>query len=492
MAGADYQAQVAHQIAQYAAEKIHDLPPIYQYWSNTYLRPRLNSVLGVDTVPGFYEEHIRQRAARTPHQVARILSIGAGDAELEVQIAQQLLSNGLGKFRLECLELSPILIDRANQRIHEAGLGAHVTMVQSDLNSWSHAGSSRDLHTAVLASHILHHVVELEALFANVAVAIGDTGVFLISDMIGRNGHMRWPEALALVNALWDTLPEGLKYNHSFRETDYAFKNWDCCSLGGFEGIRAQDILPLLVERFRFEKFLAFGNLPDVFFDRVYGPNFDPGIPAHARFVDSVEQLNSLLLELGVLKPTMMFAVISNQGSPTTRIWKNLSPQFCVRDPGNLDLSPSRQKSQPLATAFKPDPLSFRRGGSGEHSLRTGWSLPEDWGTWMVGNEGVLELAIPAAAKDYPTLTVRMSAMAFVPRRLYSRSFTFKVGDIAIGGVTFCRHENGPKSFTLEMDTPGTDTFLLRIVAHEEASAAEDGFADDRSLGLALLDIAVV
>jgi hypothetical protein len=491
MKGADYQARVTDQIAQYATAKIHDTPPIYDYWADTHIRPKLNSVIEVDTVNGFYVEHIRQRAAGTAPQNARILSLGAGDAELEVQIAQQLLSSGLGTFRMECLELSPILIARANQRIHEAGLGGHVAMVQADLNSWSPAAAAGQRYTAVLASHILHHVVELESLFDNVAVAIGDTGVFLTSDMIGRNGHMRWPEALALVNALWETLPKPLRYNHISGQTDDAFQNWDCCSPGGFEGIRAQDILPLLVKRFRFEKFLAFGNLPDMFCDRMYGPNFDPGIPAHTRFIDSVEQLNALLLELGVLKPTKMYAVISSRGAGITRIWKNLSPQFCVRDPGYLDLSSRRQKSQALATAFRPDTLSFRSVDSVGQSLCTGWSIPEDWGTWMVGSEAVLELATPSAARDCPTLMVTLRAVAFIPRRLYSRAFTFKIGDRVIGDVTFLRDEKAPKTFSLELDTPRGATFRLRIVAHEEASPDEDGSADERKLGLAVLDITV-
>jgi len=34
---------------------------------------------------------------------------------------------------------------------------------------------------------------------------------------------------------------------------------WDC-SKQGFEGIRAQDILPLLVKKFSFRSFLGFGN----------------------------------------------------------------------------------------------------------------------------------------------------------------------------------------------------------------------------------------
>jgi hypothetical protein len=406
------------------------------------------------------------------------------------------LSNGPGTFRLECLELSPILIDRANHRIQQAGLSAYVTMVQRDLNAWSPKESSAGTYTAVLANHILHHVVELEALFASVAVAIGQTGVFLTADMIGRNGHMRWPEALVLVNALWDTLPEELKYNHVFRQTDHAFNNWDCSSKG-FEGARAQDSLPLLVQRFQFEKFLGFGNLPDEFCDRFYGPNFDPVIPAHTRFIDSVEHLNSLLLELGVLKPTKMLAVLSNpavlsnHAALTTRFWKNLSPRFCIRDPGNIDLSPSRGKSELLATAFRPTALSFRQGGSGEHSLGTGWSSPEEWGTWMVSSEAILEVAIPAAVKGRSQLTVRIRAAAFIPQRLFTRSFSFMVGDVIVGRATFWKSETGPKRIDLEMDMPGRDSFLLRIIAHEEASPTEDGSDDVRFLGLLLIDLTI-
>ena len=45
------------------------------------------------------------------------------------------------------------------------------------------------------------------------------------------------------------------------------YENWDC-SEEGFEGIRAQDILKLLNKNFYFKKFLAYGNLIDIFIDR--------------------------------------------------------------------------------------------------------------------------------------------------------------------------------------------------------------------------------
>lgn len=482
-----YKERVKNQIAQYASAEIHDLPPIYDYWSNTYLRPKLNSVLGVDTVTDFYVEHIHERETLVSQPIVRLLSLGAGDAELEVQIAQGLLAKGLSTFQLECLELSPILIERANQRIHQAGLGEHVTMLPSDLNSWSLPESSRNSYTAVIANHILHHVVELEGLFAKVALAVGDTGVFLTADMIGRNGHMRWPEAIAILNPLWDTLPDVLKYNHVFRKTDRVFNNWDCSS-NGFEGIRAQDILPLLVQRFHFEKFLAFGNLPDPFCDRCYGPNFQPDVPAHTGFIDSLERLNSQLLELGLLKPTMMFAVIRGRDTGVTRVWRNLTPRFCVRDPGSLELSP--EKSEALERACKPTTIGFRSDDSGQRLLRSGWSFGEEWGTWMTKDEAVIELLLPPLFA-HDRLHLRLTAMAFVPKRLYSRSFTFRLGDVVIGDVTFKRTDREPKKIDLEVPSPNGDSCLLRVIAHETASPAEDGCDDDRFLALALIDLVV-
>jgi SAM-dependent methyltransferase len=495
MGDADYDAKVAQQIARYVRCDIHDIPPIYDYWSNKYLRPKLNSVLGVDSVAAFYVDHILQRTGSGALPEARILSLGAGDAAMEVEIARDLLAKGLRSFRFECMELSPALIDRANRRIQEAGLGAHMQLIQSDLNAWS-PGSSGSHYTAVIAHHVLHHLVELEAVFANIAAAIGDNGVFLTSDMIGRNGHMRWPEALTMVNALWDTLPDSLKFNHPFQHQDKTFDNWDCTTEDFFEGVRAQDILPLLLQRYQFEKFLGFGNLPEAFFDRVYGPNFDPSLPAHIQFVDRVEQMNSLLLELGVIKPTMMFAVLSNSGTQRKRFWKNLSPEFSLRDPSDPDLGPARQKSHSLATAHEFSRAVFHKGGDRNGcSLRSGWSSPEEWGVWMEGQEAVLEIPVPAGIAKNQTVELILRARAFMPRRLFCRAFTFLAGSDFIGSAMFCRDDHGvrpddlPKTLTFAMDAPANGILLLRVIAHEEASPAEDGSPDQRKLSLGLIDL---
>jgi hypothetical protein len=154
----------------------------------------------------------------------------------------------------------------------------------------------------------LHHFQDLEMLFRKVREAIGGQGVFVVSDIIGRNGHMRWPEALDVIHRIWQTMPDRYKYNHLLRRYESVYENWDC-SVGGFEGIRAQDILPLLLKNFRFEVFLAYGNIIDVFIDRAFGHNFDVNNDEDKRFIDMIAELDEALLEAGTVKPTHLISL---------------------------------------------------------------------------------------------------------------------------------------------------------------------------------------
>ena len=66
-----------------------------------------------------------------------------------------------------------------------------------------------------------------------------------------------------------------------------------------------------LIWRFSFRKFVGHGNIIDIFIDRIYGRNFSPTDPADRRFIDYVENLNTSLIDAGVVKPTAMFATLS-------------------------------------------------------------------------------------------------------------------------------------------------------------------------------------
>lgn len=143
---------------------------------------------------------------------------------------------------------------------------------------------------------------------------------------------MRWPEALEVFNALWRELPERYKYNHLLKRTEIEYENWDC-SKEGFEGIRAQDILPLLIKKFHFELFVGFANVIDIFIDRCFGHNFDPASPWDLAFIDKVHSIDEEHLRKGAIKPTHMTAALMKAPPAKMKTLLHLTPEFCVRRP---------------------------------------------------------------------------------------------------------------------------------------------------------------
>jgi hypothetical protein len=186
----------------------------------------------------------------------------------------------------------------------------------------------------VLANQSLHHVMNLEGLFAAVEAALTAQGRFVTSDMIGRNGHMRWPEAEAIVQAFWQELPPAYRRNVQLCRDEEHFLDWDC-SVEGFEGIRAQDILPLLLARFDFELFVGYGNVIDPFIDRSFGPNFDAGADWDRDFIDRVHARDEAEMSAGRVTPTHMLAVLRRRPWAGTCAHRpGLSPERSVRRPG--------------------------------------------------------------------------------------------------------------------------------------------------------------
>jgi hypothetical protein len=81
--------------------------------------------------------------------------------------------------------------------------------------------------SGVMANPPLHHIVELERLFATIDRCLILHRHFVTNDMIGK-GHMRWPETSAFVQALWKVLPKDKKYHHQLKQYRDEFMNHDC------------------------------------------------------------------------------------------------------------------------------------------------------------------------------------------------------------------------------------------------------------------------
>jgi SAM-dependent methyltransferase len=294
---------------------VHDLPPIFHYWSNRHLLPKLQP-FGFSSPTGMFAAQLESSSRPA------LLSLGSGNCDLEIQLAATLHAT------VDCVDLNAAMLDRGRAAAGNAGVSSHLNFIPADLNSWN--ATAR--YDAVIANQSLHHVVNLEGLFEQVKRSLRPGGRFLISDMIGRNGHQRWPEALDVVHEFWRKLPPSYRFNQKFGCYEELYQNWDC-SVEAFEGVRSQDILPLLLDRFHFCLFLPYGNVIDPFIDRAFGPNFDPLSAWDRSFIDQVQERDEQELASGRLKPTHMIAVLTNEPCANPQFSGRLSPEFCIRRP---------------------------------------------------------------------------------------------------------------------------------------------------------------
>jgi 2-polyprenyl-3-methyl-5-hydroxy-6-metoxy-1,4-benzoquinol methylase len=329
-ADSDYAGRLAAEQRFYKdCKAVHELPDIFHYWSNKFVRPKLER-LGFTHPEAFFGTYLDKAyvASRQPHRL--FLSIGAGNCDTEAHLARDLLARGHQDFTIECIDLNQEMLNRGRALAESTGVSRHLITTVADVNTW-HPTREYD---GIIANQALHHVVNLEGLFQGFRECIAPTGYFVTSDIIGRNGHMRWPEALAIIREYWLELPREYTYNCLLARYEQTYENWDC-SAEGFEGIRAQDILPLLIEYFDFDFFFAFANVIDPFVDRAFGHNFDPQKQWDRDFIDRVNARDEAEIAAGVIKPTHMIAALYVRAGGESRVVKGMTPQACVREPGS-------------------------------------------------------------------------------------------------------------------------------------------------------------
>ncbi|MCX7553268.1 class I SAM-dependent methyltransferase [Marinicella sp. S1101] len=306
-------------------EEVNDLPDIFHYWSNKYLVPKFQAY-GFSNPDEFFFKYAQMAIENCEQSKVQILSIGAGNCDTEIKLAKSLASSGHSNFIIQCMDINEAMFQRGMRLAETEGVRDHLVFLQADFNHWK-AAEKYDL---VIANQSLHHVVELEHLFDNIKSAMRKNGKFITSDVIGRNGHMRWPEALDELNKIWHKMPDKYKHNHAFNRHEKKYINHDC-SREGFEGIRAQDVLPLLVERFEFELFIPFANLILIFVDRNFGPNFSIDDPEDLAFIDNVQKSDEALMADGTIKPTMMLAVMNSDGNVEPNNQHNILAKNTIR-----------------------------------------------------------------------------------------------------------------------------------------------------------------
>ena len=227
---------------------------------------------------------------------------------------------------IECLDVNKGILERGRKRAEAEGVAAHIVPVAADLNRWQPHGS----YDAVLANQSRWDHKNDGSTEINDAVSLYTTR-FGGRTPAGTAIRNRAP-GVSIVEEFWDTLPPAYRIDRQrnlqegrFPDTDYSTR--------GFEGIRAQDILPLLVERFAFDAFVGFANVIDPFVDRSFGPNFSVERDWDRDFIDRVHARDEAALGSGEITPTHMLAVMCVGREGENRFVDGRSPRQSIRRP---------------------------------------------------------------------------------------------------------------------------------------------------------------
>ncbi len=379
-----------------SAGELHNLPPIFSFYNENFLKPKLMENLGSNSFLDLVVTEAIKIRKVLGEEVLKIVSLGAGHGQIEMELMKYIQLWYKGNCEILCLDLfSPE--DEKSEQVD--GFTYKIIRKKADLNTPQSHG---DFHLA-LAHHSLHHIENLQAILDSAVTMLSEEkGKFIISDVVGRNGHMRWPEALAVIRQVWETLEDSKKFQHQFRHQDLWYENWDC-SNEGFEGIRAQEVLRELYLRFRDNRVYFWGGIVEPLLDRGFGWNFSPENTLDCDFISKLVKLEERLIEKGILTPTQIIGVFDllpmfrKDGFANFFVTKSFFSDLNAQAKDLLDLTVSEYFPKELIIHSQHSQVNRRvdtLGGSFkiEQHLREGWDLSELNSIWAVGLSSRIDL----------------------------------------------------------------------------------------------------
>ncbi|OOG60109.1 class I SAM-dependent methyltransferase [Rhodanobacter sp. C03] len=285
------------------------LPPIFGYWSSRYLAPDAHR-LGIDSPESFFLSRIRQSASagNTP---VRVLSVGTGACDMEVGLAEQLKAAGV-QAHITCIDFNPALMRRAAATAQARQVSALMAFEARDCN----LAFKLPPQDVIIVNQFFHHVTELETFCRSLRDSLTPGGTLLSSDIIGRNGHLLWPDVETEVQRVWAELPAAKRHDRHFNAMQTRYRPIDHAAYSN-EGVRAQDIVGCLLAEFDFELFFSFGAAIVPFIERRIGFNFDPQQVDDQALIDRIHALDAAALSTGRYPAANMIAALRHKGAVT-------------------------------------------------------------------------------------------------------------------------------------------------------------------------------
>lgn len=308
--------------SQSEIKQTYELPIIFHYWSSRYLVP-MQRELGFDTLEQLFIQTLVQQCQQLP--TCYIAYLGSDNGQFEAHLIQQLQQQGFNNVVMHGLHYDAAKVSELNQWAQQQGLATQLQFQHLQPTIWQ----PEQAYHVILANHVLNGLGQLALVLDKLYNALDTDGKLVIADMIGQKGHQRDAAVLPHIPELWAQLPEHYRFNLLTQQHEHWFINHDYSHIG-FEGVEAHTLLPLLIQRFGFERFLGYGNLIDVFIERGFGHHFDEHNPDDVAFIDQVQAIDQMLIEQGTIKPTHMIAVLQREQSIKPQVYRHLTPKFCI------------------------------------------------------------------------------------------------------------------------------------------------------------------
>lgn len=266
------------------------------YVRERYLNPAVTGAPDVDWFQFVCVHYIAPAAC--------ILEVGCGSHGVSFELCRRGIAH-----RAVAVDVSPEAIRISRERIASTDLAGRIEYLCSDI---AHGDFGEGTFDCVIVNMALHHVLELEQLFANVRRWKKPDAYFVLNEYVGPS-RFQWTDAtIREGQRLLDSLPERYRVHGVSGEVvrTFAAPNYATLVAGdASEGIRSSAIEPLLATYFEIVDRRPYGGtilhwlLADIAF------NFDAEHrPEDAAQLDRLFAEERRLLRSGVLKSN--FAVI--------------------------------------------------------------------------------------------------------------------------------------------------------------------------------------
>ncbi|HEX6010927.1 MAG TPA: class I SAM-dependent methyltransferase, partial [Geminicoccaceae bacterium] len=274
------------------------------YWlAHPMVVARVNTLISGDPgcdAYGRLKRLFRERGWRLP--IERSASLGCGFGNLERDLARR------GMVReVDAYDLAEGAVAQARRLAQEAGLGT-VRYHVADLDSLSLPEGSLD---AVFAHQAVHHVENLEGLYATVHAALRPGGIFHLHEFVGPS-RFQWTDAqLAAVNNYLFSLPPHLRRLPDGQPKPPLYRPAVEAMIAAdpSEAVRSADILTALDHLFEvIERRELGGTLLHLALGDI-AQNFDTAEPKDRRQLERLFDLEDRMLADGLIRSD--FAVVT-------------------------------------------------------------------------------------------------------------------------------------------------------------------------------------